>query len=453
MKQVWNVSIRRLCLMLCLVLLLSCIPLVGCSGTTDPPVYDNRLNFLSNGGVSIYRIVYPMEGCVSLVSEAATRLQEAMQYMLGVDVALTNDRGTANAVDQLQPYEILIGETARTESQDVLPELRRDEYVIRVVGHKIVIVGESNRATAAGVDAFIANVLKYTEGVAAPSDPLSEVKIEKNYTAKGKYECPKVPSQADVATLPIAPYQATRLNVVPAPDAISDGLSLATLQGLSTRYGSDQIFIADEEKSQQLQILADSGIALIYHNDDDVPWSLGELLKYYAEYLYGYILCSSDLSDESAQVAINLAHQLNAVVITPENEALAVAAGLSMVLDVRGKNDAWLRSSEYFPLLCRNLAVEPDTTYPLALIDYVVMTGCYYYDYCGGDEYSHVQTFKHLDPGGYLLCATADDVHGKVFFDVIGVTLLTSPKECLNNLSVMSGWNPSWMQDTLFPGK
>ena len=453
MKQVWSVGLRRLCLILCLALLLPCISLVGCSGTTEPPVYDNRLIFLSNSGVSIYRIVYPMEGCTSLVSEAATRLQDAMQYMLGVDVVLTSDRGTANAVDQLQPYEILIGETARTESQDVLPELRRDEYVIRVVGHKIVIVGESNRATAAGVDAFIANVLKYTEGVAAPADPKSEVKIEKNYTVKGKYECPKVPSQGDVATLPVALYQATRVNVVPAPDAMGDGITLATLQGLSTRYGSEQIFIAHEAEAHQLQAMADGGVTLVYHNDDDVPWSLGELLKYYAEHLYGYILCSSDWSDESAQVAINLANQLNAVVITPENEALAVAAGLSMVLDVRDKNDAWLRSSEYFPLLNCKIAVEPDAAHPLALIDYVAMTGCYYYDYCGGDEYSHVQTFKHMEAGGHILSATADDVHGKVFFDVIGVTHMTPPPECMNNLSVMSGWNPLWMQNTLFPEK
>lgn len=451
MKQAWCIGTRRLCMALCLVLLLSCTSLFGCSGPAVPPVYDNRLNFLSNSGISIYRIVCPMEGCVSQVSEAAARLQNVMQYMLGTDVVLTNDRGTANAVDQLQPYEILIGETARTESQDVLPELRRDEYIIRVIGHKIVIVGESNRATAAGVDAFIADVLKYAPGVSAPQDPLSEIKIEKNYTVKGKYDCPKVPSQTEISTLPVAPYQATRLNVVPAPEAHCDGLALATLQGLSTRYGSDQIFIVREGDEERLQALAESGVSLIKHNDDDVSWSLGELLNYYAEHIYGYILCSSDLESESAQVAINLAHQLNAVVVTPENEGLAVSAGLSMVLDVRDKNDAWLRSSEYFPLLNHKLAIEPDAADSLVLVDYAVMTGCYYYDYCGGDEYSHVQTFKHLERGGYILSVVSNDVHDKVFFDTIGVTVLNLNDECLNNLSVLSGQNPQWMQDILFP--
>ncbi len=442
-----------MCAVLCLLMLLSCALLGACTGPVAPPVYDNRLNFLSNKGVSIYRIVQPMEGCTAQVSEAALRLQDAMQYMLGTEVKLTDDRGTANAADQLQPYEILIGETARTESQAVLGELRRDEYIIRVVGHKIVIVGESNRATAKAVDDFIANVLGYSQGVPAPEDALSAVRIEKEYNKKGKYECLKVPSEAGTMTLPVAPYQATLLNVVARPEAACDRLTLATLQGLCTQYGSEQIFVTDEAQEPTLQALMDAGVTAMRHNDDGVAWSLSELLDYYGEQVYGYILCSSDLAGESAQVAVNLAHQLNAVVVTSENETVAIAAGLSMVLDVRDKNDAWLRASEYFPLLDRKLAIEPDAARDLSLVDYVVMTGCYYYDYRGVDEYTHVQVFKHLGRGGYLLSVSCEDVHHHVFFDAIGVTAIAFPEGYLSNLSVLTTRIPQQIQDALFSGK
>ena len=448
MKQKWS---RRTCMVLCLLMLLSCALLSACTGPIEPPVYDNRLNFLSNKGVSIYRIVCPMEGCTAQVSEAASRLQEAMQYMLGTEVILTDDRGTANAADQLQPYEILIGETARTESQAVLPELRRDEYVIRVVGHKIVIVGQSNRATAEAVDDFIANVLGYSQGVDAPEDALSQMKIEKNYDKKGKYECLQVPNEGGDMTLPAAPYRATLLNVVTAPENAHDRLTLATLQGLSTQYGSEQIFILNEGQDAILQDITAGGVTLMPHNDDGILWSLETLLAYYSEHVYGYILCSSDLSSESAQVAVNLAHQLNAVVVASENELTAMSAGLSMILDVRDKDDAWLRSSEYFALLDHKVSIEPDADCELALADYVVMTGCYYYDYRGIDEYTHVQTFKHMERGGYLLSVAHDDKHHHVLFDAIGVTAIAFPDAHEVNLSVLSAFIPQQIQDALFP--
>lgn len=448
MKQKWR---RWLCAVLCLLMLLSCVSLAACTGPVEAPVYDNRLNFLSNKGVSIYRIVCPMEGCTEQVSEAALRLQEAMQYMLGTEVAMTDDRGTANAVDQLQPYEILIGQTARTETQEVLPALRRDEYVIRVVGHKIVIVGQSNRATVKAVDDFIANVLGYSPDVEAPTDPLSQMKIEKNYDKKGKYECLKVPNEGGVMTLPAAPYRATLLNVVAAPESAHDRLTLATLQGLSTQYGSEQIFVLNEGQDTILQDITAGGVTLMPHNDAGVLWSLETLLSYYGEYVYGYILCSSDLSSESAQVAVNLAHQLNAIVVTSENELAAMSAGLSMVLDVREKNDAWLRGSEYFALLNHKVAIEPDADRELTLADYVVMTGCYYYDYRGIDEYTHVQTFKHMERGGYLLSVSHDDKHHHVLFDAIGVTAIAFPEVCETNLSVLSALIPQEVQDSLFP--
>jgi hypothetical protein len=153
MKFLKHAKVRRAIAMMLsfAALLLLMGSFAGCETPSEPPVYDTRLNFLSDSGVSIYRIVYPKESCPATVLTAAEELQSAMQEALGVDVAMTDDHGTANATDQLQPYEILIGETARTATQNAMTDLDGDEFIVRVDGHKIVIVGATNRATCAAV--------------------------------------------------------------------------------------------------------------------------------------------------------------------------------------------------------------------------------------------------------------------------------------------------------------
>ncbi|MBR2622486.1 MAG: hypothetical protein IKC97_08995 [Clostridia bacterium] len=439
-----------------MALILSCVMLIlllgglaGCRTPSEPPVYDTRLNFLSTGGVSIYRIVYPKENCPATVLAAAQELEFAMQEALGVDVAITDDHGTANATDQLQPYEILIGETARTATQNALPELEGDEYVIRVDGHKIVIVGATNRATCAAVRYFIKDVIQQKGETSTSERP--PVKIDVDYHYQGVYQLPLYPSESVETTLPIAPYRATVLQTIAMPTNAYDHLTLATLQGLSSLYSSEQIFIRTQENEQWLSMMMQKGELTVSEcNDAEQMWTLGLLLNHYSEMLGGYILCSSDLTSESVEVAINLAHQLNAVVVTPDNEELAQTAGLSLVLDVRDKNDAWLRGSEYFAQLNCALAVEPDTEHGFSLIDYAVMTGCYYHDYRAGDEYMHVQAFKHLERGSYLLSAPTDDKHNTVTFDAIGVTVLELEAVYGDNLSVITGKLPAELQAMLF---
>jgi hypothetical protein len=419
--------------------------LVGCETAAEPPVYDTRLNFLTNNGVSIYRVVYPTENCPDTVRSAAEELQAVMQEVLGVDVAITDDKGTANATDQFQPYEILIGRTARAATQKVLPELDGEEFIVRVDGHKIVIVGATNRATYAGVRHFIENVIR--QGTVEDGKPV--VKIETDYEYLGKYTSPKQPSVAGNTTLPVAPYRPAVLYTVDQPDKKADQITLATLQGLSTLYSSEQVFILRKGNEAQLTSLVEQGAIAINHNDAEQTWTLGRLLNYYSNRLSGYILCSMDTTSESTEVAINLAHYLNAVVVTPENEEVAQAAGLSLVLDVTDKDDAWLRTTPYFGRMSKMLAVEPDIEQSIAFVDYVVMSGCYYHDYRDGDEYMHVQSFKHLDKGAYLLSLPTDDIHQTLTFDAIGVVVLTPGEALWTNLSVLMSADASGIEQQL----
>jgi hypothetical protein len=310
-------------------------------------------------------------------------------------------------------------------------------------------VGATNRATCAAVRYFIKDVIGRKDETSTPDHP--QIKIEPDYHYQGEYALPIHPSEDVQTTLPIAPYRATLLHTVALPQNAYDQLTLATLQGLSTLYSSEQIFVLTQDSEAGLSAIVEKGeVTLSDKNDSEQTWTLAHLLNHYSDLLDGYILCSSDLTSESAEVAINLAHQFNAVVVTPDNEGLAQASGLSLVLDVTDKDDAWLRASEYFAKLNHTLAIEPDGTQGFSLVDYAVMAGCYYYDYHGGDEYMHVQTFRHLENGAYLLTMPTDDKHNTITFDAIGVTVLNMDMMYRENLSVISGKLPAEWEAMLF---
>ena len=60
---------------------------------------------------------------------------------------------------EIEGKEILVGLTNRQESHTVHESLKKDEFVIKVVGQKLVIIGYDKYATAAAVDQFISTYL------------------------------------------------------------------------------------------------------------------------------------------------------------------------------------------------------------------------------------------------------------------------------------------------------
>ncbi len=66
---------------------------------------------------------------------------------------------TRDSVYELEGKEVLVGLTNRKESHDAYATLNKDEYVIKFVGEKLVIVGYDEYATAAAVTAFVETYL------------------------------------------------------------------------------------------------------------------------------------------------------------------------------------------------------------------------------------------------------------------------------------------------------
>ena len=422
-------------LTLCMVL-----PMVAC-GEDDEPLENADLKFVSSHGYSVYTVVYSETEATDEVVAAATALRDIMEAVLGCQVAISDDH-VSQGMDYA--YEILVGKTNRTASTEALASLGADEYTVRVHDHKILILGVDNRATLDAVEYFAQTIFGCTDVASAVSNAQISIDPEFDYRAKRNMEL--VPNVfLDQAILPLSPYLPTIVHVVEPSASVADAMTLATRQGLAAASGGEQILVRSKNHLLYLDALsaaAPEGYGTTVYETDPSgePWTLALLLKYYAPRLSGYILCDRNLADPSLNVAVSLAHQLNAVVVTEDNEAVAKTLGLPCVMDARGTDDAWLRASKYFGQLTTKVAVEQSPASIPALIDYAVMSGCYYTHYNGADGYMHAQTFTFLDKGAVVLGGNdaLDEYTAVSSLSTINLCVLPARQCC--NLSTLSGF-------------
>lgn len=427
-----------LCLLLAVLTILSAC-LVACKDAPPPVV---GLRFLSSDNVSIYSVVYPGKECPEQVRLAAENIRDAMQTVLGTEVRLKADDDENDHDDPTLSYEILVGETNRQESTDALKDMGAEGYTVRVAGKKIVVTGKSNRAIGEAAEHFMTDVLKY-EGSSTPVN--ASLTIDKEYCYDAEYEIPKIMNSVDTLVT-CAAYQATTLYRVAVPADQSDALTLATLQGLMANCSSEQILLTAGAYEEYLPYLTSGQVTgrevtVTDKNDDGKTWTLELLLQYFAPKVKGYLLCDADFSKESPSVAVSLAHQWNAVVVTTGNEQRAKDAGLTCVLDVTGKDDQWLRNSPYFDQLNREIAVEQPIGMSPKLVDYAVMSGSYFYFYDGGDLYTHAQKFKFLDEGGVVIGWNNTLGEYSTVRSLSSINLQLIPADHAYNLSTLSGFS------------
>ncbi len=237
-----------------------------------------------------------------------------------------------------------------------------------------------------------------------------------------------------------AKHQATEVYLVNEPSGFSEKLTLATLQGLVANLSDQQILIQTGSFTTYRSALT-SGFGVKTSNRvDKKTCSTATLLAHYADLVDGYILCGSSSDDESVAVAISLAGLLNAVVIPEGSEKLAEDAGLSMVLDVRGKNDAWLRKSEYFAKLNREIAVEQPTSMVPKLADYAVMSHAYFSFYNGHNASEHTSKYSFLNPGAVVFGYNNTLGEYDTVQSFSGINLCMIPADHAYNLSTLSGF-------------
>lgn len=151
-------SKRILCLVLALLML---VPLmVACKDEPEAAPPPTVLDLVANGKTE-YTIVYDSSVSDGMKAKVQT-LVETVKGIIGADISVTPSvkQDTSEVPAE---YEILIGKTKREETTEAFKTLRSKDYVIEVVGKKLVIGGPTEDSTMKALDEFISKVV-YAQG-------------------------------------------------------------------------------------------------------------------------------------------------------------------------------------------------------------------------------------------------------------------------------------------------
>ena len=148
---------RLLYLILAVILACTAALYTGCGKddgvTTAPPV---PVDLVNGEGKAVYRIVRADKINVNAKDEV-TAFKNDLESVTGTELDLVTDvLSEGESLDSVSGiYEILVGRTNRPESIEAVKGLTENDYVIRVTGNKIVIVGGSDLMTRRAMDAFL----------------------------------------------------------------------------------------------------------------------------------------------------------------------------------------------------------------------------------------------------------------------------------------------------------
>lgn len=109
---------------------------------------------LAENGKTDYCIVYPLNAG-SEIMNAVNELMNAFKTSYNVRIACKSDAGAAGSSGDENALEILVGNTNRPATAQVLAQLKENEYTACAVGNQVVLLGDTDRATARAVENFL----------------------------------------------------------------------------------------------------------------------------------------------------------------------------------------------------------------------------------------------------------------------------------------------------------
>ena len=152
-------KVKRLWVLLLALFFLSCSENAPSSpkGTSAVPSVsfseeEGRLGIVVEG-VCRYTVIRP-ETASERVRVAAGSIDTFLFHHLDTHIFVKNDFAPPS------PWEILVGETNREESQRILAELSEGEFAVECVGRKLVIVGRGDKAVEKAVEWFLESFVK-----------------------------------------------------------------------------------------------------------------------------------------------------------------------------------------------------------------------------------------------------------------------------------------------------
>ncbi|MBO5275364.1 MAG: hypothetical protein J6I45_12190 [Clostridia bacterium] len=148
---------KNLLLLLCLslaLLLFGCDSAGGGDGESET-LSEAELHYIIRDGTSSYVIVRADESQGD-ETEAAIMVRRELEAMTGVSLSIGTDWVKRGEEVKSAEYEILVGNTNRSESEQ---NLQPNQYAIKLIGNKIVITGGSPAMILKAAEVFIDNCI------------------------------------------------------------------------------------------------------------------------------------------------------------------------------------------------------------------------------------------------------------------------------------------------------
>ncbi len=289
---------------------------------------------------------------------------------------------------------------------------------------------ETDGATAAITDTASDSTADTPAATEQPTETPTEGETEEPVIPLPELAYPTMPKAKGAHTL----YLLSR------PSPFCERLTVASLQGIVARYSEEQVFLASGAYQLYMPYFESDYNCKVETKLNGEDLSLYGLAAYFKPYFKGYILCADTSESESVDVAISLAGVLDCLIATPANEQAMKDLGLTCILDVTDKDDAWLRQSEYWDKLSRTVAVEQPCDMTPRLADYAVMSGAYFNFYSGDSGKEHKAMFEFLDDNAVVLGYNNDLGEFETVRSLAQINVQLLPSDHAFNLSVHSGF-------------
>ena len=149
-----------------LLVLFALSALISCGSTdNDAKEPDNSPAFLDlvKDGDTVFTIIRPELDENQATIDQMKAIRDSFKENTGVRISMEIDWLKVGQEPDPEKYEILLGQTNRPESKKALEGLKYNDYVVKIVGNKIVINGLSPEAQQNAADYFINEILSKAE--------------------------------------------------------------------------------------------------------------------------------------------------------------------------------------------------------------------------------------------------------------------------------------------------
>lgn len=224
------------------------------------------------------------------------------------------------------------------------------------------------------------------------------------------------------------------------PSNFADKLLIASIQGLAAKYTDEHVFMTSGASQLYLPYAEQNWGVRIESAVDGKTITSQSLAEHYKDNIKGYILCSMNEGHDSIDVAVSLAGLMDAVIATKSNRKMLDNMGYECLIDVTECDDQWLRESEYWEQLNKDIAFEQPNSMAPKLVDYAILCGAYFNFYDGRNSNEHKAMYDFLNDNAVVFGYnnTLGEFDTVKSFSELNIQMI--PSDHAYNISTLSGF-------------